>query len=237
MIRKLAILKTGSKLDSMSDIEGDFEDWIQAGLHISREQMLVLDAQVQTVFPTPDLVKAVVITGSGAMVTEHSDWIEHCATWLRQCVVAEIPVLGICFGHQLLAYALGGIVDWNPCGLEVGSVSLSLHAAAQHDELFGHINQGCLVNASHRQSVISLPADAIRLGTTDKDANHVFRFGTRAWGIQFHPEFDARIIHKYIDHYADSLLEQGEQKEHIAAAAQDTPQAASVLQVFAKLPV
>ena len=55
------------------------------------------------------------------MVTEHREWTECAAWWLRGAVERKIPTLGICYGHQLLAYALGGEVGDNPNGLEAGS--------------------------------------------------------------------------------------------------------------------
>ena len=72
----------------------------------------------------------------GAMVTERPDWSERSAAWLRDAAHAGMPLFGICYGHQLLAHALGGEVGYNPAGREMGTIGLELHPHAGDDPLF-----------------------------------------------------------------------------------------------------
>lgn len=58
------------------------------------------------------------------MVTDHGPWSEYTAMWLRETVEQHTPVLGTCYGHQMLAYALGGEVGNNPHGYETGTVNV-----------------------------------------------------------------------------------------------------------------
>ena len=76
----------------------------------------------------------VIVTGSGAMVTDRADWSERSADWLRDAAHDGMSLLGICYGHQLLAHALGGEVGDNPAGREIGHGALELHAAAASDD-------------------------------------------------------------------------------------------------------
>ena len=204
----ILIIKAGTKLPSLADKEGDFEQWIMAATGRATDAFTVVSVANGESLPDPAAVSAVLITGSGAMVTDRSDWIEGTAAWLRALAGRSVPVLGICFGHQLLAYALGGVVMNNPKGVEVGTVDMYLADAAASDPLFAGMHD-MPVQASHRQCVMQLPPAAIRLATTDMDDNHAFRYGDVIWGVQFHPEFNAAITRKYIEYYQDDLLQAG----------------------------
>ena len=65
-------------------------------------------------------------------------------------------MLGICYGHQLLAHALGGRVDYNPLGRQIGTLDVTLHDAVEHDALFSGFPRTLHVPVSHRQSVTVL---------------------------------------------------------------------------------
>jgi len=201
----LLILQPGQKLPSLAAVPGDFSDWILAGMGRDPAKVPVLRPEQGDVLPPPAEVGAVVITGSGAMVTEQAPWMLATAAWLRELVALGRPVLGICFGHQLLADALGGEVADNPRGIEVGTVITRPTAAAAQDALFAGWPAEAPVQASHQQSVIRLPDGAVVLAASEQDPHHAFRYGERAWGIQFHPEFDARIVTAYEAYYGPRL--------------------------------
>ncbi len=234
MSDSLLILKTGSKLPALSHIPGDFEDWIAQGLRPFERTCSTLDA-INSELPSLDGLVGIVITGSGAMVTDSLPWVEHAATWLRDAVSQQIPTLGICFGHQLLAYALGGEVDWNPKGVEVGTVNIHLTPAAQQDPLFQTTPGHFAANASHRQSVITLPAGATQLALSDMDRHHAFRFGLNTWGVQFHPEFDVDITAAYIQFYHDALASSGRDSSLLAKQLTPTPVSHTLLHRFATI--
>lgn len=230
---KILIIKAGSKLASLADVEGDFEHWMMAATGRMADEFIVISVADGQTLPDPGKVVAVIITGSGAMVTDKSDWIEQTSAWLRVVSHESIPILGICFGHQLLAYALGGTVADNPKGVEVGTVDLQLMKAAHDDGLFSGLDN-MRVQASHRQCVIRLPEHAVRLASTAMDENHAFRFLDNIWGVQFHPEFNAEITRHYVRHYQYDLESAGMDCEGILQSCQDTPKAHGLLQHFLK---
>lgn len=230
--KPLLIIKTGSKLEALATIPGDFEDWIVQGMQW-RGPVMVVNVQDGEDLPQVDAVCGAVITGSGAMVTDHEAWVEACADWLR-AAQPTLPLLGICFGHQLLAYALGGEVAYNPKGVEVGRIDLQLSSAAAADPLFTTLPQTLPANASHMQSVVRLPEGAVHLAASAMEANHGFRFGAQAWGLQFHPEFSASVMPFYIDNYSEALQQQGADRDAMKRQLVATPQAASVLLGFAR---
>ena len=235
MMRKLIILKAGSKLPSLAQTRGDFEEWILEPMALDEGQYEVISVNPTAHLPHLSKVAGVVVTGSSAMVTDASDWIEQSAQWLKAAVEEGIPVLGICFGHQLLAHALGGKVLDNPAGIEVGTVITRLHAAAEDDPLFRSLPTALPVQASHKQAVLSLPAQAVRLASSDMDNNHAFRYGQRAWGVQFHPEFSCDIVRAYIEYYAEALSVQGVDHQALFETSQETRPSQQVLLRFARL--
>ena len=175
------------------------------------------------------------LTGSHHMVSDREPWSEALVPWLQAAVGAGTPVLGICYGHQLLAHALGGEVAHHPEGVEIGTVTVERHAASASDPLLGGLPARFCAQAVHWQSVRRLPPEAVLLAGSAHEAHHAFRIGERAWGVQFHPEFSDEALRAYLDGLGPTLAKEGLDAAQIAAALRPTPEAASVLPRFAKL--
>ncbi len=229
------ILKAGDKLAELDRCPGDFEAWIAAGFGPSAGPVEVVDVRTGALPAAPEACRRVVVTGSAAMVTDLAPWSEATAAWLRRAVAAGTPVLGICFGHQLLAHALGGRVGDNPRGVEVGTVEVELTAAARQDRLFGGLPTRFAANMSHRQAVLALPPGAVRLASTAADPNAAFACAPAAWGVQFHPEFDAAVTRAHVDHYRPALSDAGLVADALRDAVIETPVSRGVLARFAAL--
>lgn len=230
----LVIVKTGTKPGALAATPGDYEDWILAGMDWPAAGAVVVAVPQGEVLPPAAAVAGAVVTGSGAMVTDRSGWMERTADWLRAAVAAERPVLGICFGHQLLAQALGGTAGWSPNGVEVGVVDVELLAAAQSDLLLGGLPgrfAGCV---SHRQSAALLPPGAALLARSALEPHQAFRCGS-AWGVQFHPEFEPAIMPAYVDLFRPLLASLGRDADSLVATLPPTPESASVLRRFAAI--
>jgi len=234
-MRELIILKAGSTLPALLARKGDFTDWIVAGLDGGPTAVRIVDAENGDDLPAYDEVAGVVITGSHAMVTERQPWSEQTAAWLPGLVERGIPTLGICYGHQLLAHALGGEVGDNPNGREFGTVTVELAAVAGDDPLLGGLPARVLVQLCHTQSALTLPAGARRLAHNSHDANQAFIVGEAAWGVQFHPEFDAEVVRAYIEHYDARLRAEGQDPAALIAACHDTPVGTTILRRFGQI--
>jgi GMP synthase (glutamine-hydrolysing) len=193
---------------------------------------LQVDVFRQETLPTPGNVAGVVVTGSAAMVSEKEDWSERTAAWLETAVKTGIPVLGVCYGHQLLAHALGGRVGRNPRGRQIGTVQAQLTADGKDDSLLGHLSETFAAQTSHLESVLELPPESTRLAISPRDDNFAIRFAKNAWGIQFHPEFSEPVMLEYIRHRADAIRGEGQDPDHLLAQVIDTPQARSTLPRF-----
>jgi GMP synthase (glutamine-hydrolysing) len=231
-MRQLFIIKTGSTLPSLLASKGDFEEWVLAGMGPGGGQVTIVDVRDGSPLPVYDELSGVVVTGSHSMVTDHADWSERTATWLAGAVEEQIPILGICYGHQLLAYALGGQVGDNPNGHEYGTVEVRLSENAQPDPLLGGLPNPIKMHVSHTQSVLELPAGARLLASSDKDQHQAFVVGECAWGVQFHPEFDAQATRAYIHHSRSVLLAEQQDPDRLIEQSTDTPHGSQILRRF-----
>lgn len=235
MMKPILIIKTGSTYTEISKARGDFEDWITAGMGLDRKQFLIVDVSEGEMLPAYDEISGIAITGSHAMVTDHADWTERAAAWLVGAVERNIPMLGICYGHQLLAYALGGKVSDNPNGLEFGTAEVNLTEAAKADPLFSFLPAKAPFQVSHTQSVIQLPPGATLLASTSMDPNHAFAIGDCCWGVQFHPEFDADIVKRYIGILRNHLQAKGLQPDELISKCFDTSSGRKFLKRFGEI--
>lgn len=234
-MKKLLILKLGETHPELAARRGDFEDWFIAGLGLNKSQLQVFDPRTEADFPPCTGLAGILLTGSHAMVTERHAWSERTAGWVKKAVETSLPTLGVCYGHQLLAYAFGSQVGNNPRGTQEGTTTVELTAAGLADPLLGGLGATFAAQVSHTQSVLGLPPGAIRLAFDAWDANQAFRIGEKAWGVQFHPEMDAEIARTYIHAESAELAAEGQNPEEILAAVCETPLAAQVLTKFAKL--
>jgi len=235
-LRQITLIKTGSTIPQIRQKHGDFEDWFVAGIGVvgvsSVRQVDVFRNQ-----PLPALTEtgAIVITGSAAMVSDREDWSEKTAEWLQQAVQAGLPVLGVCYGHQLLAHALGGRVGPNPNGRQIGTVTTKLLDAARADPLLGHLPSQYSSQTSHSESVLELPSGAERLATSPLDNNFAIRFSENAWGVQFHPEFSGPVMSEYIKCRAQAIRAEGLNPDQLLRKVTDTRMAQTVLKKFAEV--
>ena len=228
------IIKTGRTYPELAAQLGDFEHWIARELGAAPGEWRVVDVQHGETLPPVAECAGAVITGSPAMVSDYEGWSVVTAAWLRDAVAHHVPVLGICYGHQLLADALGGSVAYHPQGPEAGVVEVSLLPEAGADALLAGLPATFPAAVIHWQSVTTLPPGAVRLAANDFEANHAFRLGS-AWGVQFHPEFDQTAMDAYLAHLAPALQAAGQQPEALRQQLRPTPQAAGALQRFARL--
>jgi GMP synthase (glutamine-hydrolysing) len=234
-MQKILIVKTGSTLPALSAQRGDFEDWFISGMGLGRDQVMIVDVCKGAPLPGFNKISGVVVTGSHDMVTDRLAWSERTAEWLRGAVAAVVPILAVCYGHQLLAHALGGVVDYNLRGREMGTVDVFLSEEAKEDSLLVSYQSPIRVQVSHAQSAMQLPKGAIRLGWSQDDPNQAFRIGEKVWSLQFHPEFDLEIVQTYIEYHREALIQEGKNPDELIRHSEDTDYGREILRRFAQI--
>jgi GMP synthase (glutamine-hydrolysing) len=234
-LSRLLIVKTGDTLPALREQRGDYEAWISARMGLARSDVEVVAVAHGEPLPAPGSRAGVVVTGSSAMVSDREPWSELTAEWLARAVAVGTPVLGICYGHQLLAHALGGAVGRNPRGREIGTVEVRSLAPAQQDPLFGVWGAAGPAHVTHLESVLALPGDATRLAESDLDPVQSFAVGERAWGVQFHPEFDADTVRAYLSARREVALAEGLDPDALLAQVREAPGGPRILRRFAEL--
>ncbi|MDG1026936.1 MAG: glutamine amidotransferase [Gammaproteobacteria bacterium] len=235
MGNKILIIKTGTTIPSLQKQQEDFEDWFVRGSGLGANHFICSAVDLGETLPKIDQVAATIVTGSPAYVTDGAPWNEIAAKYLRVLHEKQKPILGVCYGHQLLAWAFGGEVGFHPHGREIGTVDVSLTACADFDVLFMQMPGNFKAQASHLQSVLSLPNEAVLLAQNEFEPNHAFRLGDSTWGVQFHPEFDARVMKAYISERKDDIEAEGLDAGLLLRAVSDTPISAGLLHRFIAL--
>jgi len=160
---------------------------------------------------------AVVLSGSQLSVYDDQDWIHELTEWVRRAHDADVPILGICWGHQFLAQALGGRV------VDMGEYEIGYHEITRvgEDTIFEGIPQTFTSFETHSDRVAELPPGATTLARNDTGLQ-AFRVGS-SWGLQFHPEYDRQTAEWVIQakEFADDRIEtllSGVTEETVAAA-------------------
>lgn len=234
MDRIVALIKVGSTRPQTIAALGDYEAWFQRALPTT--QLGQLDLR-DPGFPIPeDRLAGLIVMGSPHS-TYQTDlpWYPRARDILKGLVDRGVPTLGVCFGHQMLADALGGEVSKNPRGYEAGTAALRLSSEADDDPLFSGLPPTFTANQSHGDTVSKLPPGARVLAANDHDPHQALRLGEKVWSVQFHPEIalhEARLI---VEGHRDELEEQGHDVDGLIAAAEDTPIARGILQRFVDL--
>jgi GMP synthase-like glutamine amidotransferase len=188
-----------------SDPPGRLDDWLrEAGLEPELRAVYRGD-QV----PDVEGLGALVVLGGpmGAGDDASVPYLPAVRALLRDAVSAQVPLLGVCLGAQLLAAAHGGRVGPNPEGPELGAQLVAKRSTAAADPLFGPLPITPDVVQWHYDAVLALPPGAILLASSPLCENQAYRLGRLAWGLQFHIETTPEMVRVWARDDAPRLVE------------------------------
>ncbi len=234
MLKKpLLIIQMGEPPPPIAQHVGEQGTWFTRALPLQPEVPFIIVRPDQgDALPPQTSLAGAIISGSWAMVTDRVDWSEATAAWLRDAVHAKLPLLGVCYGHQLMADALGGSVGDNPHGKEVGLQTVTLAPNAAEDRLLQHFPRAFSAYLTHQQSVLTPPPGAQVLAGSALDGCQIIRYHDHAFSVQFHPEFTAEIMTRCLDHSADALRNAGHNVEQLLQLGEEPQWARRILHNF-----
>jgi GMP synthase (glutamine-hydrolysing) len=186
----LLVVKCGEVVAPVRIVHGDYDRWFASAL-APGARLHVVAAHLGALLPDPRGFDGVIATGSPRSVLEGAPWMARTGDALVEAAARGVPVLAVCFGHQLVAAALGAAVRRSPRGRELGTVSCTLTPAGLADPLFAGVPRTFEVQATHEDEVAAAPPGAVVLAGSAHSAIQAFRVGERLWAVQFHPELTA----------------------------------------------
>lgn len=204
-MKNVLILKSGTANPTVSGRLGDYDRWFVQTLGAPGHRFEVAHAYLGQKLPRAQDYDALIMTGSPLSVTDLAPWMLKTAEYLREAADAGMPVLGVCFGHQLLAHAYGGTVRKNANGREIGTITCALTDAGAKDPLFDGITPRFEVQATHEDIVDEWPDEVELLASNANTTNQAFRVGRNVRAVQFHPEIDAATMKALIEARTRSL--------------------------------
>ncbi len=190
----ILIVETGMPPGKIPEQCGTTAQWFRNVVTKIGKKAEVVRPWLDETLPIPTTVSGAIITGSWSMVTDEETWSEKTAEWIRQALFFDIPLFGVCYGHQLMAHALGGVVGDNPEGGEKGTFTVTLTEKGRNNLLLDGFPEQFPAYLFHQQSVLEPPSGCDILATSEKDACQMLRYSTSAFSVQFHPEFTADIL-------------------------------------------
>ena len=190
---KIGILVNDHVPDQFRHISGDYSDMFQQLLGRDDVELVAYDVIGGELPTDPTECDAWIATGSLHSVNDDEEWIRSLEVFVREVASARVPYVGICFGHQILAKALGGTVEKSERGWGVGVHKIEVSEAVGLGDSYRMIH-------NHQDQVIDAPPGAEILGWSQHCPVSMFVVGGTLVGIQGHPEF--------VPEYSEALLRQ-----------------------------
>jgi len=204
---RIGILQTGHAPDEVQGALGDYANMFERLLGDRGFDFDIYNV-VDNVFPTgPEAAAGWLITGSKHGVYEAHDWLPPLEALIRDIAASGRPLIGVCFGHQVIAQALGGKVEKFEGGWAVGR------------QVYDFGGEELALNAWHQDQVITPPPGAKVLASNDFCRYAALAIGDNVMTFQPHPEFGSEMVKGLIDHRAEKVPEPLVDKARAALAA------------------
>jgi GMP synthase (glutamine-hydrolysing) len=217
----------------LSEVSGDVDAVIRSALSATNCDIVVVRVCEDEPLCDAREFTAVLISGSPAMVNDPFAWIKHTVRWVRETHIYQVPTLGVCFGHQLIAHALGGKVARTAGSAELNTAMIERAASDEEDRFLSFLPRKFLAQAAHSEIVTEPPLGSRILARNDAGIQ-ALQFGPMTWGVQFHPELEDRHL-RVIQAEHKGRVAHGVQAETSYAVVQRTDEVAKLFERFYRL--
>lgn len=210
--KSVLMIKAGEAAESIRTEVGDYDRWFQVALGgegLARFD-IVRPYAGQALPRDVRAYDAVLMTGSPLSATRPEPWMRAAGDYLLDAAEKRVPVLGVCFGHQVLGMALGVDVVRNPAGREIGTVEVALTADGLEDPLFDGVPARLPTQTTHEDIVPEVPRGARLLAGNEASAVQALAMGRYLRGVQFHPELSAEGVKSVIRSREEKIDREGE---------------------------
>lgn len=187
---RIGLLMCGHVHPDALDIGGDYPELFAALFDRHGVELVRYDADLGRLPDSIDECDGWITSPARVSVTDAEQWIRDTESLVRELVERERPFAGVCFGHQLLASALGGRVERAPGGWGVG---VKEYEVVSPQWWMDPPRWSFALVASHEDQVVELPRGAELVARSSYCPNAAFHVGARAIAIQAHPEFPAEL--------------------------------------------
>ncbi len=192
---RICILETDTyadlPLDKHESISGMFRSWLHPALPEAEWTSIAVHAGEK--LPAPDEFQGYLITGSRHGVYDDLPWMPTLTEFIRELRRSKTPVVGICFGHQIMAHAYGARVEKSELGWVLGAETYGDHTAF----------------AMHQDQILEFPSGAAKITGSPRCNIARIEYDFPAMSVQYHPEFSAAFMESLLDLYETGEIHPG----------------------------
>lgn len=218
--------------------KGPYTELFRKKLNLKKDEFVVVDA-AQEQLPDPKKYHGIIIGGSSKhpIPGEENYWMKNVYRFINTSMYKQIPLLGICGGHQFIVRALGGKIIYNPNGREFGTIPINLTKNGVGDPLFKGVPENFLVQSSHKCMVKNINLKGKLLASSDLCKIQSLAINNCTRTVQFHPELSVHHMTAKTKQCKQDLINEGfvnneKELEKLLISIKRADYAARILQNF-----
>lgn len=194
MAKPFAIIQIGEPPKAVLSAVGQPSDWLVNALSLAPREYRIYRPDRQEALPPSSTISGAIITGAWVTLPGAPPWFEDIAVWIRRAHCMHLPLLGICHGHALITYALGGIVNEQVLPDQGGLHLIELQDAHQHEPLLKHLPQRIAGWFIPSYNLVKAPYEAQIMGISAPNKMPLIKYSDTTLSLQCYPALSVAIV-------------------------------------------